>query len=194
MHVDFDPFKVDWNSFSGGVGGGGDGLIQYGGEYAFFRGLPYQRGGGIGSVLRSFMMRYLLPIGKEIGMAVGRQGLESGNRVLGNVLEGKDLKESLVTEGRAGLKNLLEKAARNVDVQRQKQKGEGGNFDFKRYQKSSTRSGGKHINSLHSTIGPDSFLPLKSSAKKRKSAIGTLKNNKRSAQSKRLRFDALGTY
>lgn len=188
MHVDFDPFKVDWDSFSSGGAGvvAGDISMQYGGEYAFFRGLPYQRGSGIGSVLRSFMMRYLLPIGKEIGVAIGRQGLESGNRVLGNVLEGKDLKESLVTEGKAGLKNLLEKAARNVDVQRQKQKGEGGNFDFKRYQK----SGSKHINNLHSTIGPENFLPLnKSSNKRRKTA-----SKKRSIKTRPLRVDALGTY
>ncbi|KAL3108789.1 hypothetical protein niasHT_019276 [Heterodera trifolii] len=51
------------------------------------------RGAGVGAVFRS-LMRYLLPIGKQIGSAIGRQGMESGNRVLTNVLEGKDLKES----------------------------------------------------------------------------------------------------
>ncbi|KAL3122041.1 hypothetical protein niasHT_008440 [Heterodera trifolii] len=55
------------------------------------------RGAGVGAVFRS-LMRYLLPIGKQIGSAIGRQGMESGNRVLTNVLEGKDLKESLVIE------------------------------------------------------------------------------------------------
>ncbi|KAL3088378.1 hypothetical protein niasHT_028731 [Heterodera trifolii] len=55
------------------------------------------RGAGVGAVFRS-LMRYLLPIGKQIGSAIGRQGMESGNRVLTNVLEGKDLKESLVSE------------------------------------------------------------------------------------------------
>ncbi|KAL3125605.1 hypothetical protein niasHT_005492 [Heterodera trifolii] len=81
------------------------------------RGLPYQRGAGVGAVFRS-LMRYLLPIGKQIGSAIGRQGMESGNRVLTNVLEGKDLKKSLVSESKAGLKNLLEKAANNINTQK----------------------------------------------------------------------------
>ncbi|KAL3109923.1 hypothetical protein niasHT_016539 [Heterodera trifolii] len=75
------------------------------------------RGAGVGAVFRS-LMRYLLPIGKQIGSAIGRQGMESGNRVLTNVLEGKDLKESLVSESKAGLKNLLEKAANNINTQK----------------------------------------------------------------------------
>ncbi|KAL3092071.1 hypothetical protein niasHS_004234 [Heterodera schachtii] len=86
------PFQygtLDWSAFSSDC-------VQYGG-YNIYRGLPYQRGAGVGAVFRS-LMRYLLPIGKQIGSAIGRQGMESGNRVLTNVLEGKDLKESLVSE------------------------------------------------------------------------------------------------
>ncbi|KAL3119384.1 hypothetical protein niasHT_003992 [Heterodera trifolii] len=89
MHVDFDPLQVDWSAFSSEC-------VQFGG-YNIYRGLPYQRGAGVGAVFRS-LMRYLLPIGKQIGSAIGRQGMESGNRVLTNVLKGKDLKESLVSE------------------------------------------------------------------------------------------------
>ncbi|KAL3104610.1 hypothetical protein niasHT_022321 [Heterodera trifolii] len=83
------PNSMDWSAFSSECG-------QFGG-YNIYRGLPYQRGAGVGAVFRS-LMRYLLPIGKQIGSAIGRQGMESGNRVLTNVLEGKDLKESLVSE------------------------------------------------------------------------------------------------
>ncbi|KAL3104698.1 hypothetical protein niasHT_024930 [Heterodera trifolii] len=86
------PFQygtLDWSAFSSDC-------VQYGG-YNIYRGLPYQRGAGVGAVFRS-LMRYLLPIGKQIGSAIGRQGMESGNRVLTNMLEGKDLKESLVSE------------------------------------------------------------------------------------------------
>ncbi|KAL3084300.1 hypothetical protein niasHS_009788 [Heterodera schachtii] len=79
--------SMDWSTFSSEC-------VQFGG-YNIYRGLPYQRGAGVGAVFRS-LMRYLLPIGKQIGSAIGRQGMESGNRVLTNVLEGKDLKESLV--------------------------------------------------------------------------------------------------
>uniref|UniRef100_A0A183C944 Uncharacterized protein n=1 Tax=Globodera pallida TaxID=36090 RepID=A0A183C944_GLOPA len=53
-------------------------LVQFGG-YNVFRGIPYQRGGGVGSVFRS-LMRYLLPIGKQLGAAIGRQGLERGKK------------------------------------------------------------------------------------------------------------------
>ncbi|KAL3081145.1 hypothetical protein niasHS_012666 [Heterodera schachtii] len=81
--------SMDWSAFSSDC-------VQYGG-YNIYRGLPYQRGAGVGAVFRS-LMRYLLPIGKQIGSAIGRQGMESGNRVLTNVLEGKDLKDSLVSE------------------------------------------------------------------------------------------------
>jgi hypothetical protein len=59
MHIDFDPLKVDWSAFAESPG------VQYGG-YDVFRGIPYQRGSGLGSVFRS-MLRYLIPIGKEIG-------------------------------------------------------------------------------------------------------------------------------
>ncbi|KAL3114413.1 hypothetical protein niasHT_017277 [Heterodera trifolii] len=86
------PFQygtLDWSTFSSEC-------VQFGG-YNIYRGLPYQRGAGVGALFRS-LMRYLLPIGKQIGSAIGRQGMESGNRVLTNVLEGKDLKESLVSE------------------------------------------------------------------------------------------------
>ncbi|KAL3108903.1 hypothetical protein niasHT_011453 [Heterodera trifolii] len=83
------PNSMDWSAFSSEC-------VQFGG-YNIYRGLPYQRGAGVGAVFRS-LMRYLLPIGKQIGSAIGRQGMESGNRVLTNVLEGKDLKESLVSE------------------------------------------------------------------------------------------------
>ncbi|KAL3085413.1 hypothetical protein niasHT_036145 [Heterodera trifolii] len=86
------PFQygtLDWSTFSS------EG-VQFGG-YNIYRGLPYQRGAGVGALFRS-LMRYLLPIGKQIGSAIGRQGMESGNRVLTKVLEGKDLKESLWSE------------------------------------------------------------------------------------------------
>lgn len=173
MHIDFDPLQVEWTNLA-------PPLNQFGGgAYDIFKGIPFQRGSGIGSLFRSFL-RYLIPIGKEVGTAIGRQTLESGNRVLSNVLEGKDLKESLISESKAGLKNLLEKAATNID----KQKGQG--FDFKRYKKATEPGIGKitrkkrAINKLSSRLGPPNFMPS--------TPIKSKKNPKR------IRFDALGTY
>uniref|UniRef100_A0A1I8BWY2 ULP_PROTEASE domain-containing protein n=2 Tax=Meloidogyne hapla TaxID=6305 RepID=A0A1I8BWY2_MELHA len=140
------------------------------------------RGSGLGSVFRSFL-RYLIPYGKQIGSAIGKQGLESGSRVLTNVLEGKDLKETLIDEGKTGIKSLLQKAADNVD----KQKGKG--FDFKRYKNiekhpaigQMNNAEAKTINKRpYSKIGPSNFIP-KPSRKSRK-------------KSKRFCVDALGTY
>jgi hypothetical protein len=173
MHVDFDPIKVEWSSLTAG------GDEQLGG-YNIFRGVQYQRGSGLGSVFRSFL-RYLVPIGKQIGMAVGHEGLRTGNRVLSNVLEGKDLKETLVNESKAGIKNLLDKAASNMA----KQKGQG--FDFKRYRNGDGpppsklgRLRKKDINRMATTVGPPNFMPIK--------------HRKTSKKQKRLRVDALGPY
>ncbi|CAK5010027.1 unnamed protein product [Meloidogyne enterolobii] len=171
MHTDFNPLYVDWSSLT-------ESHDQWGG-YNVFRGVPFQRGSGLGSVFRS-LLRYLIPIGKEIGTAIGRQGLESGNRVLSNVLEGKDLKESLVNEGKSGLKNLLEKAANNIE----KQKGNG--FEFKRQKERRPKTIGQmnseNINkTCYSKIGPPNFIP-------------TFSKKKISRPKKRLRIDALGPY
>uniref|UniRef100_A0A1I8BTK0 UBIQUITIN_CONJUGAT_2 domain-containing protein n=1 Tax=Meloidogyne hapla TaxID=6305 RepID=A0A1I8BTK0_MELHA len=176
MHIEFDPSHIDWSTLTES----GNSYSQWGG-YNVFRGIPYQRGGGLGSVFRSFL-RYLIPYGKQIGSAIGKQGLESGSRVLTNVLEGKDLKETLIDEGKTGIKSLLQKAADNVD----KQKGKG--FDFKRYkniekhpaigQMNNDSPEAKTINKRpYSKIGPPNFIP-KPSRKSRK-------------KSKRFRVDAL---
>ncbi|KAL3080605.1 hypothetical protein niasHT_034791 [Heterodera trifolii] len=197
LQKEISEILVEWSTFPFQNSSSSSELVffnQYGGAgvgtYNIFHGQPYQRGNGIGAVFRS-LMRYLVPIGKEIGAAIGRQGLESGNRVLSNVLEGKDLKESLISESKVGLKNLLEKAANNV----QTQKGKG--FDFKRYvkpeeedafkkrigaMKKGNRSRKKDINKLQSSIGPPQLLPAPSSVKKRK------------AQKRRIRKDIFGTY
>ncbi|KAL3115320.1 hypothetical protein niasHT_019671 [Heterodera trifolii] len=183
MHVDFDPLGVDWTPMftcaqndavvHSGPADAGHGLnttpagtaeasaahdyMMTGGghsTYPVFSGLPYQRGAGLGSMFRSFL-RFLLPIGRQAGAAIGRQGLESGARVLSNVLDGQNLKESLVSEGRAGLKNLLDKAADTVAKSRQSG---GGNFDFKRYRQNAAAEPKEGIKSgkkgLFSTMGP----------------------------------------
>ncbi|KAL3109178.1 hypothetical protein niasHT_013958 [Heterodera trifolii] len=54
------PFQygtLDWSTFSSEC-------VQFGG-YNIYRGLPYQRGAGVGALFRS-LMRYLLPIGSKL--------------------------------------------------------------------------------------------------------------------------------
>ena len=180
---------------------------QYGGSnYSPFVGLPYQRGAGIGSIFRS-LLRFLMPIGREAGAAIGRQGLESGVRVLSSVLDGRNVRQSLEHEGRAGLKNLLDKASNNL-ARRQEASQSGGSpsFDFKHYKKQlvgpaanmntfhELPAAKKTINSrgkrklLQSTIGP-SLLPTQFPSPKRKS-----KSNSHSSIRKKVKVDTLGTY
>ena len=203
MHSDFDPNKVNWLAL---IHDNGDRQQQYGGSnYSPFVGLPYQRGAVIGSIFRS-LLRFLIPIGREAGAAIGRQGLESGVRVLSGVLDGRDVRQSLEHEGRAGLKNLLDKASNNL-ARRQEASQSGGSpsFDFKRYKKQllgpaanmntfqQQPAAKKTINSrgkrklLQSTIGP-SLLPTQFSNPKRKAS-----SNSHGIR-KKIRVDTLGTY
>jgi hypothetical protein len=215
MHVDFNPGNINWTKFKKGGEGDDDSelMIGHGGgsaHYAPFSGMPYQRGAGIGSVFRS-IYRFLLPLGRQAAGAVGRQGMESGAKVLTSVLDGKELKQSLEDEGRSGLKSLLDKASQNL-----KQQGSG-NFDFRRYRKNASANhgighagdsntsttgvftqpseyqeeyinrsgGGKRLqHQLFSIIGPPSKRKAKTKIKKQQQFNNT----------RRHRIDALGPY
>ena len=115
MHVIFNPQNLDWTSMinqSSYIENG----IQWGSN-SYFTGTQFQRGGGIGSVLKSFF-RFLLPMGKEVGSALAKQGLESSSRVLSQMVSdgnSNSLQESLTLEGKRGLKKLLNKAADNIN-------------------------------------------------------------------------------
>jgi hypothetical protein len=197
MHINFNPEKIDWDVLLKSArlkGPEGDFAFQFGGgSYTIFHGTPYQRGAGIGALFKS-LIRYLVPIGKNIGTAIGRQGLETGSKILSGVLEGKALKDALKEEGQTGLQSLLQKAATSLE----RQKGEGRRRKRKR---ATTTPRKKTINKskprgkkttkrrkLFSTIGPPLF-PSKKPNKKKHSGI-----KKFHKTPKRLRFDALGPF
>lgn len=108
VHVRFDPDTVDWNLFFANQQGGS----------LYFQGLPYQRGYGIGSLFAS-LYRYLLPIGKEVGKAIGKEGLQTTARVLSNVVEGVNPKNAIQVETKEGLRKLLKQGSEKL------QKGQG---------------------------------------------------------------------
>jgi hypothetical protein len=89
---------VDWNEFF---------EQQRGGAY-YFEGQPWQRGGGIGSIFQS-LVRFLMPIGKTIGRELGKEGIETGSRLLNRLAAGQDIKSSMVEESQKGLKNLVDR-------------------------------------------------------------------------------------
>lgn len=218
MHVDFDPVKVDWGQFISNdtpstdlLHGGGMGCHWGAGtpSYSVFTGMPYQRGAGVGAVFRT-LMRYLLPIGRQMAGAIGREGLETGSRVLSGYLDGKNLKETMVHESKAGLKNLLEKAAQNLDHGKNSSSQGGKGFDFKQYKEKPSKSSftslpqpppsqspsrsaqkglsKKSIKRMHTLFGPPTIpnrpLKVKRQHRREKSAKTT----------KKLRQDSLGFY
>ena len=203
MHAEFDPQNVDWNSFirvpevdtsdssksidilqTAQFGNG------YSPGYAVFSGSPYQRGAGIGSLFRSFW-RYLIPIGKNIAAAVGKQGLQSGTQVLNDVLEGKNLKNALADEGRSGLKNLLDKASNNLA--RQSGQNGSGSFDFKRYKKNAgngENSNGKNDNMVGSVGLFTASPPLSKTINRKTVPARAISTNRKNSQRQKHKYSS----
>lgn len=184
MHVDFDPDTVNWDHLLAISTLNSPAYNQIGGaNYPIFHGIPYQRGAGIGSIFKS-ILRYLIPLGKEAGAAIGRQGLQSTSNILSNVLEGKNLREALKDETRSGVKNLLNKAAERVgqmgNGRRRKRKifNEKLKTINKREKDSKKSKNKKHTKRKIFTKIPPPILP-------------NLTKNKRKTT---LNFDALGPY
>jgi len=124
VHVILDPADVRLDGYFQ-VGGGSyfEGLPPYQRGYGWFSGTPRQRGSGLGDIFRSFW-RVLKPLAKRVGpvltsagKAVGEEGLAATARILNDVVQGGDLKQSLVTEGREGVRNLLGRAERKLASQ-----------------------------------------------------------------------------
>ena len=99
--------------------------------HGYFMGFPRQRGHGLGNLFKS-LWRFIRPIAsnlgkaavplvKSAGRAIGEEGLATGARIINDIVEGKNIKESLVDEGREGVRKLLEKASNKL----QKQEGSG---------------------------------------------------------------------
>lgn len=92
---------------------------QVGGAFSYFTGQePYQRGygymlgrrqrgGGVGSVFKG-LWRYLLPLIKSSGAAVGQEGLATASRILSNITHGTNMKDAIINETAAGARNLTD--------------------------------------------------------------------------------------
>ncbi len=89
-----------------------------------FQGYSYQRGSGIGSILRG-IMRFILPVATQAGRAIGRQALRSGASAATDILAGDDPKEALIKHGTTGASKLLRKGARKAAKRLQKGRGIG---------------------------------------------------------------------
>ena len=94
-HVIIDPDKIDWSGF----------LAAQEGSGKYFVGSKYQRGFGVFHNIAKFLM----PIAKNLVTSAGQEGIAAGTKILGDISQGKDLKESLSEHSRQGLQNLATK-------------------------------------------------------------------------------------
>ena len=140
MHVTYLPSE-DWDRF-----------YQSGHGLTGFEGVAFQRGGGLGNFLGR-LFRFVLPVAKKVGKAVGKQALTSGADILDDVVKGRNIKESAKEHGRVALGNLSNKAG---NYMRQKGRGRLGNRPktikgmqtLKRKQTYNRSRGAKRINLL----------------------------------------------
>lgn len=79
---------------------------EQGGHGMMFQGSQFQRGYGLGSIFQS-LFRFLVPIGKTIGRAVGQEALHAGTNLAGDLLDGAKAGDALKTRGREAGKNLV---------------------------------------------------------------------------------------
>lgn len=111
MHIVYDPQQENWSLFVNAQQGGGDILP---GQH--FAGIAYQRGGGVGDILRG-LWRYLLPM-RGI---VGQEGLRAASNMLSDIVAGKDVSSSAKKATRTGLRNVLTKAANTLNPDEEKE-------------------------------------------------------------------------
>jgi hypothetical protein len=108
VRVLFDGSQIRLNSFQTG-----NGYYVQSGYGSFYSGFPRQRGEGVGNILRG-LWRYIRPMAINAGKTLGQEGLATTARVLNNVVQGGNVKESVETEGRQGLSNILDKAQKKL--------------------------------------------------------------------------------
>ena len=96
VRIKFDPNSVRMCEFEKQIGCG---------EYSYFvGGKPFQRGfgyyqngAGVSDFLRS-LWRSFLPLAKSAGHAVGKEALSTGFRILENLAQGENIKDSVAKE------------------------------------------------------------------------------------------------
>jgi hypothetical protein len=86
---------------------------QVGYGFSGFKGIPYQRGGGLGSFFRS-LFRMAVPLLRSTATHVGKQALESGANIARDVAEGRPVNESFKDHTRRGVAKLAHTAAKKL--------------------------------------------------------------------------------
>jgi hypothetical protein len=99
-HIFIDADKLDWSGFLSAQGGSGK----------YFVGTKYQRGFGLfTNTILPGISKFLMPIAKNLMASAGQEGLSAGTKILGDLSQGKDMKETLAEHSRQSLQNLATK-------------------------------------------------------------------------------------
>jgi hypothetical protein len=114
------------------------------------------------------MASAMAPIAKEAGRAIGQEGIATGARVLNELVQGREAKDAIASEGQEGIKRLLDRASARM------QRGSGGK---------------KRGASSRIMIKPGDIIAAHSAIKRKGPAI-----KKGGARGKRQRVDSLGYY
>jgi hypothetical protein len=86
---------------------------QRGGNIAGYRGARMQRGYGIGGIFKS-LARYAIPLLKQGAKVVGKRALQVATEVGQDVLQGKNVRESVENHGGKVVKDFAEQGARTL--------------------------------------------------------------------------------
>jgi hypothetical protein len=84
---------------------------QRGGNIAGYRGARFQGGYGIGGIFKS-LARYAILLFKQDSKVVGKRALQAATEVGQDVLQGKNVRESVKTHGGDVIKDFAEQGAR----------------------------------------------------------------------------------
>ncbi len=84
---------------------------QRGGSIAGFRGAHMQRGYGIGSIFKS-LARYAIPLFKQGAKVVGNRALQAATEVGQDVLQGKNVRESVKSRGKQAASDVAKTLSR----------------------------------------------------------------------------------
>jgi hypothetical protein len=178
MHIPFDTRSVGYDDHfvvSTQTGGGGNGPLSE--PYHYFRGSPpwtqrgfgaRQSGSGVGDVLRH-LWRIILPVVKRAGVAVGKETLETGGRVLDRVVKGDPVKEAVVNEGKKGIDTLLEKGGMKKQFGGGRRRGRGIKGGKRRRPSHQILIGKRAIKPVASALSSSSSSSFPSAAKRKRS-------------------------
>ena len=99
----YDPSSIDWENLP--TVQSGRGMIGYRGS------TRYQRGAGIGTVIRS-LFNAVKPFGKKALRSAAKEGLDTVSLIGSDMLEGENLRTSIKNRGRQGARKLVRKAVK----------------------------------------------------------------------------------